>query len=318
MIHHHTSLWRQPNIYWALLGLLYVGFSMVVYGRWIIDGGVHSVGSGDYGTSATRRLLLWVWQGVVVALTAALAVYLVRRYRAARQITLSGAMFASGLLSLWVTPLYQYDGYVFGLSRVTVNVSSWGPWIPGWHGDNPESQFITPLSADGLPYTLMASWILVSRWLLDRVCSPRKNWRRTTLLVATLAVCMAASCLFEQLWILTGSYAYVSASPGPALFAGHWYQLPLLEVFLLGMWTATFVFMDRLARDRGTPFPLFRGSEHLSGWQQPVARILAVNALFTTLTLLWTLVALPAFSASPSQLNPDLPLHLTPGDVSLD
>jgi hypothetical protein len=295
-----------------VLGLLLLAVELWVQGRWALGGGARPVHSAPYSISAARKVVLWAWQALVITGCVSCAAYLIRQCRRQRKLTFEAALFASFILMDWVAPVVQFAGPVMVVNKYAINVSDWGGYIPGWHGLDAAVSPIGIFSSDLLALGLALPWFWASRWILDRACGRRRSWRLGTLIAVALVSNVVMDAAFESVWILTGSWAYGSADPGPALFGGHWYHVPVIEFILMGAYLAILVVMDRRARDRGTEPVLLNGIDRLPVRLRPLARFLAVSGLATLMLLAWAVILAAALSGASHHLNPDLPGYLTP------
>lgn len=305
--------WATPIALWALVGTAFLVSFAWIAGRYIAAGAVHPTHSPAYHISSTRSVMIWAWQGIVVITAIGIIAILVRQCRRERRITFDTAFYIAMLFASFLGPALNYSGRALVTSHYAINLNSWGAYIPGWHGGDAQQQPLVFFAADGLAWGLMILWLWGGRWFLDRLCPPDRRWRPLTLAAVALAVLTVLDVIFEQLWILTGAWAYGAKDlPGPVLFSGHWYQMPVLDGLLLGVWSAVFVLMDRFARDRNREVALFRGSDLLPARAIPFARILAVTGLSCLATVVWMGAFALAFTPGSGGLNPDLPSHLLP------
>lgn len=153
-------------------------------------------------------------------------------------------------------------------------------------------------------------WILPQDWLTARVTNRRPHWGMLRVLPVTLAIGTLVDAFYQTILILCGTYAYTKL-PGPALFAGQWYQLPLIVTPLFPLFGSTpVVLMRHHARRHATTAHLHRGSENLGPTAQTCVRLAASVGFSTLCYMCWYVTTAALSSATGGAIAPDTPGHL--------
>ncbi|WP_172388110.1 spirocyclase AveC family protein [Streptomyces sp. MNP-20] len=300
---------RHAATAWAAVGLAFLAFQAWVFARWLADGNLHAVRPAGHHISTGRQIFLWSLQATVALALIACAVHVVRQCRRQGRITYDAALFTGYLTTAWQDPILNYTGLAVLENRYALNLTSWGPYLPGWHGQ--PGQAVTVLAGSGAAYGLFILWYWIGTFILARIPRRRPRWRPLTLLAATVLACLCAGLVVVP-WTLAGAWSWTSAFAGPVLFAGHWYQVPLAELVLLPLLCTTpVVWMAALAREHTTEPHLFRGSEHWTPHTRPAVRLLAGIGLANATVFLYyaSIALLTTGGGTPA---PDTPGFLLP------
>jgi hypothetical protein len=224
---------------------------------------------------------------VAFVLMAAFAAYhsFFKPWRRDGKLSSDGLMLIA-FLSMWSQdPWINYSRQYFTYNQHLLNLGCWQCFFPGYQS---HASFIGEGLWAGLDYVSIA-WlaILGGCWVMHWM---QKRWPRIGrwgVIGTILVVAIVFDFLTEILWILPGIYTYVGAAggPGPVLWEGHYYQFPLFELFLAGLWYTAFSALRFYRDDKGnTVFE--RGTESLRGSskQRQGIRVLALiggcNILF--------------------------------------
>jgi hypothetical protein len=137
-----------------------------------------------------------------------------------------------------------------------LNVVSWGPYIPGWHGPNATGQVET--FAAGVPtfYMLIIVWYWPVYALVRRVTSAHPEWSLARMVGLVVVIGVVVELLAEIVWLASGTYTYTL---GPSLFSGEARQQPLLQAGTFAYLSLLPVMMKLLADRRGREVAIFRG-----------------------------------------------------------
>jgi hypothetical protein len=162
-------------------------------------------------------LVIWFW--------------LIRPWRREGEITASGLAVIGFGTMYWQDPLVNFFNTSFVLNSYAINLNSWGSFVPFWRGPNPDHLIVTPV------FNLLYLWVafltalLVSKGM-GRARRRWPQWSNWRLYVMTVSACFFVDIVVESLWLRLGINSYPGAWPGFSLFAGHYYQLPLMEPLL--------------------------------------------------------------------------------------
>ncbi|MEH6374741.1 spirocyclase AveC family protein [Streptomyces sp. KLMMK] len=286
----------------------------VVYGQWAADGGIRDGAPGDYEISPGRLVIIWGFQGFLVLGVIVFGVLLVRDCRRARTVTLPAALFVGFYFCVWLDPILNYRYLTYIANRQAPNVTSWGPYIPGWNPPHPELAIESLFAASGFVYGLMVAWPLLQWLITDRIAAKRPHWGMARLLAATMVVGVVVDTVAEGLWLQTGLLSYPSSLQALSLFGGHWYQVPLQMGLMVALLFGTPIVMMRLYAIRhGTTVHIFRGSETVSTRWSGWLRLLAGIGFTNVLILVFCIVAqFVQYFAGTDPMPADTPAYLWP------
>ncbi|MFD7090716.1 spirocyclase AveC family protein [Streptomyces sp. NPDC059896] len=295
------SRWKTPVMAWAILGLLFLVVQAFIFGHWLMESDISPAPYVGHEIATSRRVYSWVHQAVMSVAFLGIAAYFLHHCRKNRKVTFMAAVYVGWIFTFWQDPIAYYRTKVAILNHSFINVSTWGPSIPGFHGPDPQSQIQEVVGSTGFGYGITIFAILGVRAILDLVCNPRRQWKLHTLIPAAFILCVIA-CIAVEMYYIRGAHAWawIATYPGPTLFEGHWYQMSVLGDVLYGLAMLPMVVMDRIARDRGTEVAALRGTDRLPTRAQPWSRILAGIGLVNACFLLYIIpIAFLAQSGSP-------------------
>ena len=285
-----TRHWvRSPVVFWAGLGVLFLVVEIWVLARWALTGGLHPVPARDE-ISPGRTTTFWVCQILIAVVLLGSAWYVTRQSRKQGRVSAFAALFAGGATAFWLDPLYNFQQHVRVLPTHVLNVSTWGPSIPGWHGPAPEHQAENAVMSSGLVYGLVFWWIVLTLLVIRYTARKRPNWGPIRLAMVGAAAAAIIDLLIEIPFLQTGGYSW-GISTNLGLFTGHWYQGPVFDNIIWGVVVCMPpAMMCHLASRKGTDVRFLRGSDRV------VPRLLAGVGL-AQLTLMVNIAAI-ALTAS--------------------
>ncbi|MGW1411568.1 spirocyclase AveC family protein [Streptomyces sp. NPDC002403] len=298
---------------WSALGVCALAFQTLVFVRWITAGGMHAVPDGNYEISPGRAALTWVGQGAMFTVVVFCVAVTWYRSRKAGRITFDTAIVIGFGLSFWLAPLSNARDLIAIGNRYALNVSTWGPYIPGWDGPHPELQVETVIAASVLMYIPVITWVWAQMWFMTRFSRRWPSWGMVRLLPVFLLSGALLDALFEVILVAgLGMYGYPSANQQLALFGGHWYQVPLGHV-IAGILLPTPTAMVWLhARRRGREVHIFRGSAEFAPCTRNWLRILAAVG-FTNLVMLgWMVISMNTTMLGTDPMPADMPSWIWP------
>ncbi|MEV6235118.1 spirocyclase AveC family protein [Lentzea sp. NPDC051838] len=296
-----TNRVLAPIKVWAVIGTAFLVFQAWVFGRWLLAGGARPV-PGTEGTS----VLAVVMQAFFAACFVVVSVVLVRRALAQRLVTLDLAVYVGFLACVWQDALFNFHGFFVSYNRDVLNVTSWGPFIPGWHGDHPGLQVETVLAPGGLAIPLLIIWVWVQTWLTDRLTRP--HWPAVRLWSVSVLAGVAMNIVLEYVLIATHMYAYTAPTPYLTLFEGHWYQISLAHNLLIVLFVSTpSVMVHYYARRTGSTPVIFQGMPEPSTGLRLLAGVGFIN-----LGMLALMAGTAVLSYLGGPVPSDLPADLRP------
>jgi len=247
---------KSPQVVlWGLIGAVCVTVVLAGWGRWILSNDFTRTPPGPDPISGTKLVVLRV---VEVASAAGGIVlvgwFLIRPWWRERRLTLDGMMIIALLLAWFWDPLANYFNYSFVYNTHALNFGSWVRFIPGWEYPGAVGHFAEPLWVAGAwVWWCFGGSILCCALLRSagRRWPGMSNLGKFAVLAAAIVV---IDLLLECLFLRTEVMAWAGAPRSLSLWAGHYYQFPLLEspfvVSLMGGITAVRYFRD----DRGQSF----------------------------------------------------------------
>jgi hypothetical protein len=273
----------RPVVVWSGIGVLFLGLILWVLGRWILDGGSHRVDPhGEMSTARTAAL--WAWQTANALAFAVFAWHYIAESRRAGRVSDNAALFFGFFTTFWISPVLNYREQPLVLFNPhTVSVSSWGPYIPGWHGTQPSRQVETLLAAGGIACALTFCWILATWAVVHRLVRDRPSWGIGQVTTATVVIALVVEVILETPFVLVGGYSWTSSSL--SLYGGHWYQLPLYAIVLTPviLVAPTVLLLHYATRTHTDVWPL-RGSD------RPTVRLLAGAGWANLNILIWLIL----------------------------
>ncbi|MEW2580972.1 spirocyclase AveC family protein [Streptomyces syringium] len=155
-------------------------------------------------------------------------------------------------------------------NHYSLDVTSWGPYIPGWHGPYAAGQVDSVILTD-LGYALLILWVWVTLTAAARVARWRPHWGTGRLVLFSALGCFVFDAVVEAVYIRLGAYAYPRTLEHFTLFPGHWYQLPLTaSLMVTAAAVLPAVVLALQARNTEREVWLFEGSSALPRqWRAP-------------------------------------------------
>jgi Spirocyclase AveC-like len=300
----------SPAGIWAGLGVIFLLIEAWVLARWVQDGGLRSLPAhGEL--SPTRAFVIWAWQVMLVLSVLGSLWFAVWTCRRESRLSAFAVLYIGYLTSFWLGPLFNFRDRAVVVSSHTLNVGTWGPYIPGWHGPLPDRQTEAILAVGGPAWGLVVWWGFLTFFVLNRIARHRPGWGLPVQLLVTVPIAIVIELALEVPWALTGTFSW-SSGTSLALFPGHWYQLPLYEVLLVmaAFCLPTAVMIYR-ARQRNTDISILRGSNRVS------VRLLAGVGYAQLTVLLYMVAVIVSVALSPGPPPPDTPEHLRLESLSL-
>lgn len=306
--------WVTPVVLWAALGALALLAQAVIFGRWIADGHL-KVGIWDSSQlSPARSVLLWTGQAGMVLLLVGCVVLVWRRCRKARGVTFDAAVLVGWGTAFWLEPAIDYRHTLVVINHGALTAPTWGEYIPGW---SKETGYLhEPIVAGSMfGFSIMIVWWWLQQWVAAPLLRRKPHWGPWRLLLVLIPLGMAVDLLLQEFIVIYifGFFA-ITGSPGPAFFAGHWYQMPVLVAFLDGtLWCTALTLMAHCAHRHGRDVHIFRDSEHFATRPRAGLRLLAGVGLVTALWGTWLILnhlLLTALGTGP--VPADTPPYLRP------
>jgi Spirocyclase AveC-like len=287
-----SSLLRSPVVAWAVVGALCLIGQSVVFGRWLLEDHPHAA-PHDFTISTIRAVTTWVGQAAMITFLVACVIVAWKQTRRARTVTFDTALIIGFGFAFWIEPTATGRDLLAVVNRYALNVSTWGPYLPGWHGPYPELQVHTLVAANMFMYPGAVLWMWAQRALLAPILTRLSGWTTLKLLPVFVLTGMVINLVLEAMLIpVLGFYSYSRADWDLSLFGGHWYQLPLTQIVIGTVLGTPLCIMLHHATTNGRTVHLFRGTERLTPPRQIVARLLAGIGLANIIILSWELLTI--------------------------
>jgi hypothetical protein len=284
--------WLSAPVIWAVFGVVVIGFQAWVFTRWIADGNAHPVAFPDYQMPAGLRTSTRIDEAVALAGCLLLVAVAWWQSHKAGRITLSAALITGYALSFWTDPYSGAVHHAGGQNRYGLNVLTWGPYLPGWHGPMPQIE--TFLVSGG--YLMAVYWIGMGLGIAALIRRWRPGWNRATVAAATVPAAFVCDVPMEHAYMRAGGYDYPRTLPHLTFFEGHWYQLPLTSPLSMVFLIVMPVVLMYLYTKPGAEVWLLDGSLNLPRRAQPWIRLLAgvgfANACWLAFQLVMLLASL--------------------------
>jgi Spirocyclase AveC-like len=287
--------WLCAPVFWAVFGVVVIGFQAWVFTRWIADGDAHPVPFGGEQMPTGLKIGTYIDQAVALVGCILLVVVAWWQSRKAGRVALAGALVAGYLLAFWSDPYSGAVHHAGGQNRYGLNVLTWGPYLPGWHGPMPQIE--TFLVSGG--YLMAVYWVGMGLGIAALIRRWRPGWNRAAVAAATVPAAFLCDMIMEQAYMRAGGYAYPRALPHLTFFEGHWYQLPLTSPLSMVFLIVMPVVLMRLYTTPGAEVWLLEGSLNLPYRAQPWIRLLAgvgfANACWLAFQLVMLLASLVSY-----------------------
>lgn len=248
---------KKPVKAWAVVGAAWMAFYAYILIGWLTGPNTKRVPAGPTEMPSWMTTVIDIY--VPIGMAAALfCVYwfIVRSYRRERRVTTNALLLATMFGILWIQdPWVSYLQPVFTFNSYMFNAGSWVADVPGWQSiaaGKPGAMqaypvmFLIPLYA----YALFTVTILCAR-LMGKAKARWPSLGNLALLSGCWLFASLVALAAEGAWLRLGFYGYWEAIPSLTLFHGHYYQVPLYESALLGLWWTAFAALVYYKNDKG-------------------------------------------------------------------
>jgi hypothetical protein len=243
----------RPVTWWALAGMVSVTIFGYTWTRWIVSGNAKRTPHGPTPLPTYMRVAINVEEAVaLVLLVICLYFFLVRPWRRERRLTLDG-MLCIGLMTCYWQDLaanFIRPSYVL-YNSYFIQFGSWTNYIPGFVEPNAHL-FAEPVLWEWPLYIAFSMPpILLTNYLMRKA---KNRWPQLgtfgLFMVAFSALAIADVCL-EIPFLLQGLYTFPGAISWLTLFHGHYYQFPIYEPVLIGLYIGAFACVRYFTDDKG-------------------------------------------------------------------
>ncbi|MBA2951794.1 spirocyclase AveC family protein [Streptomyces himalayensis] len=263
--------WMIAPVFWAGLGVVCLLAQAWVFARWAADGNFHAYPSGGYEMPRALKISTMTLEVVVAVAIIAAAVLLWWLSRKAGHVTLYTALFAGYMLCFWTNPYSGAVHHAAGHNRYSLNVVSWGSYLPGWHGPLPQIESFV-LNAS---YPVSLIWAVIGVAVAERLRRWRPSWSRARVATLTALIIFFVDIPLETAYMRPGGWAYPRALPYLTLFEDSWYRIPLTSPFTMVVFVTMPVVLMYLYAKPGNEVWLLEGSLQLPQRVRTPIRLLA-------------------------------------------
>lgn len=241
----------RPIVAWAVFGVVFLTIEMVALTGWVVSGDAQRTPTGP---TPVPTWMKWSVHGQEVAGLVFLAVFLyfflVKPWRRERRITTDGLFCLVFFTMFWQDTILNFFQPWFTYNAEMWNLGAWNPHIVGWLSPN-ANRIAEPLIWDVPVYVYGVLGMMVfGCWVMRKA---KARWPHLSN-AALLGVCFAVICVIdlvaELVWLRTGVYTYPGSIEWLTIFHGHYYQFPLYEIPMVGVWGTTLTAMRYFTNDK--------------------------------------------------------------------
>ncbi|HVW32030.1 MAG TPA: amidohydrolase family protein [Acidimicrobiia bacterium] len=264
----------EPVKLWAALGTVLVAFEGYLLIRWFTGSDFTRVPTGPDSPAGWMKTELVGAQIVMTGLALYLVVrFVVRPIWAERRLSTDAMACIGAVLVSVYDPASNYLGTWFGYNSYLINAGSPMDGIPGWKGGT--VAWPPLIVIPGYVIVVFGATIIISAFM-ERL---RARWPAAsdvTIVGTAYAACVAFDLFVEAaLFMRLGFYTETGFS---VVGAGHYYQMPLWNLFLAPVLFCTLGCFRFFKNDRGQTL-VERGAERIATSRKAtIYRLLAVIA----------------------------------------
>jgi hypothetical protein len=218
---------------WATAGVFFLGVMAITQGRWIASPSFTPSPAGADPMPAIQYMFIYSMQAV------SFTWFLVTMwFFVLRPLIRTGNLSIDGKIALgmgtcwWLDAMYNYLRITWYYNAHTVNMGSWGMFLPGSVAPGQE-HFPEPLlNAAFLWYSSFATFGWAGSKLYNLLRA--KLGPNSPFIAAGIAYLsfVVEDIIFQNAYIRTGNFGYTATWAKFTMFAGTRYQYPLYEAFL--------------------------------------------------------------------------------------
>lgn len=239
---------------WAFFGVVTLGIIAWTWGTWLFGGHATPTSPGPVEPPGWMTFGIRAMEAVSVITGAVVGWFvIIRPWIRHRRLSFDG-MISIGMLTCWMWQdvLFNYNQTWFIYNAKFTNLGCPQCWVPGWQAQNQTQA--EPLLWAAAWYFAFAWVVIVGvNWLMARA---RRRWPRLGnlgLFMGMWAVGMVVDFLIEIPYLKLGWYTIAGADRSQSLFAGHYYQFPLHENVIGGLYLGTWAAIRFFRNDKGQP-----------------------------------------------------------------
>ena len=293
-------------LWWGAAGAVSVGLWIYCFVRWISSDAFKAVPRGSDQVPGWMEFSARSQEVLSVTLTlACIYWFVIRPWQRDRRLNSWGILVFACLSTYWQDAMIDMWGTFFTYNAVLFNRGSWYEFLPFWvtpNGNNLGQPLLWEFGAY-IPYYL--GGMMLGVFIMKKA---KARWPRLGLVGLYLTAAMSTfviDLVIEIFWLRTGMYSYVAAIPSFTLFFGKYYQVPVYEMLLWGLFgwgpiACLFYFQD----DKGRTVAE-RGIDRLNptARYKPFLRFLAISGFLNVFVFIYSAATaattlMPSFSWS--------------------
>jgi hypothetical protein len=253
----------HPILVWAALGVVFLVWQGIGYGRWIASG-PQPTPKGSVPVPGWHQTAVWgamITSFICVPL--AIWFWLIKPWRKTGRLQFDGLMLIGCATMIWQdTGLNWTKNWYTYSSAFPFQHGSWYGHLPGWLAPNGSLLVVPPWEALMYFYVYFGAMVF-GGWVLRKA---KERWPSIGML-GMIAVAVTFGAVFDLILepltiVRMGLWTYPGAIKGLTIFHGHYYQFPIYEAFFGGCWFAGFALFRYYRNDRGETVAE-RGAEEL-------------------------------------------------------
>jgi Spirocyclase AveC-like len=247
----------KPVKAWAAFGAAWLTLYLYILIRWVTGPNFKRVPAGPTPLPSWMKTVITVYTPFgLAAVVFCVYWFIIRSYRRKGRFNSEALLLMVMGGILWVQdPWVSYYQPVFTFNSYQWNMGSWVADVPGWSSiaaGHPGAMqaypvlFLIPLYT----YALFTVTLLCAH-LMRKAKTRWPQMSNLTLLGSCWLFASVFALVMEGAWLRLGFYGYWEGIPSLTLFHGHYYQIPVYESALLGLWWTFFAALMYYRNDRG-------------------------------------------------------------------
>jgi hypothetical protein len=284
----------RPVVLWAGLGGLALAAYLYLIGAWILSGDMGAVSTGPTPVPTYMKVAIRAWEGIMVGgLLPILYFKVYRERKRAGHFAFDGLLILALLTIFWQDLFMNWGQFSIAYNAYFLNLGSWYEHVPGWVTPNTMHATEPLLGILPLYAVLEFGAILIVNWMMRRLSRRWPRLRSAGIFGICVVVLTAADFVAEALIMMPlGLYTYTSPIPWLTIFHGHYYQWPIYEGVLSGVFLTALGYLRWYRNDKGESWAE-RGlsSYNLTARRRSLVRFLALCGICNAVQL--TMYAVP-------------------------
>jgi hypothetical protein len=299
---------------WATVGVVFLIVMAVTQGRWVTSPSFAPSPAGSDPMAPGQMTSLYFSQGVtIIWFCLAMWFFVIRPLRRTGRLSIDGKIALAMGTCWWLDAMYNYVRITWYYNAHTLNMGSWGSFLPGSIAPG-QAQFPEPLlNAAFLWYSSFATF----GWAGSQLYGRLRAWLGPNSPFLAVAIVYLCLCLmdiaFQNAFIRTGNFGYTATWARFTIFAGTRYQYPLYESFLWSVCVLAIMLLRSHLRPNGeSAVEIGLGAAGFSQAKANWLGLLAVIGFCQTVVLIGWMLPYNMFALQDDTFAP-LPSYLRAG-----